>query len=147
MGSDKKFQYSVIGDAVNQADRFEPVNNYYGTDIAIGETTYDKAKHFIEARLLDRIVVQGKTQPVRLYELLARKGALTAAKSKLIHFYEESLRLHWERKWDETMAAVDAALALDSQDGPTIRLRQRIVAYIEMPPPDNWMGEYIASKD
>jgi adenylate cyclase len=148
MGSDKKFQYTVIGDAVNQAARFEPVNKDYGTLIVVGETTYEEAKDFVEARLLDRIVVQGKTQPIRLYELLARKGSLPPAKMKVVRFYETALQAHWERKWDEAIACLDAGLELDSQDTPSIRLRERVSAYKQTPPPDAWAGEYVrASKD
>jgi len=143
MGSDKRFQYTVMGDAVNQAARFEPANKDYGTLIIIGETTYQAAKDFIEAKLLDRIVVKGKTRPVNIYELLAKKGELTPEKRNVADLYEQALRLHWDRKWDEAIECLDSVLDLDSSNGPGARMRERIIQYKGNPPPAAWAGEYV----
>jgi len=143
MGSDKRFQYTVMGDAVNQAARYEPANKDYGTLIIIGETTYEEAKAVIEARLLDKLTVKGKTKPICVYELLARKGQLSAEKRKVVDLYEKALALHWERKWDESLACMNLALELDPGDGPSATLRKRIIEYQKTPPPATWAGEYV----
>jgi len=97
---------------------------------------------------LQKLIVKGKTKPIQIYELLAKKGGLAPARMKVVRLYEKGLQLHWERKWDEAIACMDAALELDSQDGPSVRLRERIAAYKETPPADTWAGEYVrASKD
>lgn len=143
MGSDKRFSYTVMGDAVNQAARFEPANKTYDTLIMMGETTYLEAKDSIEARLLDKIVVKGKTKPISIYELLARKGQLPEKKARVAALYEQALRIHWERKWDEAIGCLNDALALDPKDGPSAKMRDRIIMYKENPPSENWAGEYV----
>lgn len=148
MGSDKKFQYTVMGDAVNQASRFEPVNKDYGTSIIIGETTYKAAKDVIEARLIDKLVVKGKTLPINIYEVLARKNDLKFAKAEVIKLYEEALQLHWERKWDESIKCFTNILELDPNDTPSAIMLKRVEEYKINPPHESWRGEYVrASKD
>lgn len=143
MGSNRQFQYTVMGDAVNQAARYEPANKEYGTRIMMGESTYLMAKHAVEARLLDKIVVKGKTEPIRVYELLAKKGELSEDKTRVVALYEEALQLHWQRNWDAAICALDQALALDPADQPCSRIRARLEHYRADPPPDGWMGEYV----
>ncbi|MDD5521238.1 MAG: adenylate/guanylate cyclase domain-containing protein [Kiritimatiellae bacterium] len=143
MGSDRKFQYTVMGDAVNQAARLEPANKIYNTLIIIGETTYNEAKNAIEARYLDKMIVKGKTKPISIYELLAVKGGLSAEKMKVIELYEEALRLHWARKWDESIKLLENVLELDQRDGPSAKLLSRIQQYRESPPPEGWSGEFL----
>jgi adenylate cyclase len=148
MGSNRRFQYTVMGDAVNQAARFEPANKDYETLIMMGETTYREAKDSIEARLIDRIVVKGKTKPISIYELMAKKGELSDVRRQVREFYERGLQSHWDRKWEEAIACLDAALRLDSSDGPSGKMRERILHYVENPPPVDWQGEYVRrSKD
>jgi len=143
MGSDKRFQYTVMGDAVNQAARFEPTNKDYGTTIIMGETTYLQAKDAIEARLLDLIIVKGKTQPIKIYELLARKGSLSQTKQDVVRFYNQALELHWARRWDDAIESVEKALALDADDGPSSKLKERVAWYKDNPPAESWAGEYV----
>jgi len=140
MGSDLRFQYTVMGDTVNQASRYEPANKDYGSRIMIGETTYRMAEQAVEARLLDRIIVVGKTQPVTVYELLGRKGEVPAEGREAATRYEEALRLHWERKWDE---ALERLARIEHGDRAVAFLKARIQAYRQTAPPPDWQGEYV----
>ncbi len=145
MGSDRRFQYTVMGDAVNQAARFEPANKVYGTSIIIGEETYRQASGAVEARLLDKAIVKGKTRPINIYELLCGKEKLPDVNRKVVDLYQRALSVHWERKWDEALELLKEALTLDPGDQPSARMMQRVEHYIESPPGKGWMGEYTAS--
>ncbi len=148
MGSNRHFSFTVMGDAVNQAARFEPANKDYGTDIMIGETTYELARNDIEARLLDKIIVKGKTVPIKIYELVARKGDISTERQNVLDLYDKALNLHWERKWDEALEDLAKALSICPDDGPSLNMVERITSYKKNPPPEEWMGEYIRkSKD
>ncbi len=148
MGSDRRFQYTVMGDPVNQASRFEPANKDYDTRIIIGETTYEGAKDAIEARLLDKLLVKGKTKPILIYELMARRGDLPGDRKQIAEIYEEALRIHWERNWDKAESLIQKALELDPEDTPCAKLRDRVNVYRSDPPADSWTGEFTrTSKD
>jgi class 3 adenylate cyclase len=70
MGSQHRFSYTVMGDDVNLGARLEPLNKYYGTNILISGSTYEKIKDRIFCRELDRVTVKGKEHPVTIYEPL-----------------------------------------------------------------------------
>jgi adenylate cyclase len=72
MGSDFRFNYSVLGDTVNVASRLEARTKDYRIPVIIGEGTAQKAKERFATMEIDRIQVKGKTQPETVFTVLGR---------------------------------------------------------------------------
>jgi adenylate cyclase len=146
MGSDLKFNYSVLGDSVNLASRLEGQSKEYGFPIIIGSRTAMAIKDRFAILELDFIMVKGKTEPEVIYAVAGREDTAQSGRfQRLRNLTIEMLACYRSRDWEGALAAIERGRSTDERHSLELLYNlydARIRNYIDNPPPEDWNGAF-----
>jgi adenylate cyclase len=144
MGTATRFDYSVLGDAVNLAARLETYSTEYGVAVVMGEATAARVQDSVALLELDRVAVKGKSEAVTVYGLLGDNSVrINPAFASLVRANAAMLAAYRARDWDAADRLAVACAALDAAPAGLYALhRARIAAFRKTPPPEGWDGVY-----
>jgi adenylate cyclase len=140
IGSADTRSFTVIGDTVNVAARLEGANKAYGTKILVDDTTFQLAQNDVEGREIDFLTVVGRVEPVRVYEVMAPAGCLSAAEGELRELFAQALAAYRARDWDRSEQLFAQCLTVVPTDGPAAAFRDRIELMRGQTLPPQWDG-------
>jgi adenylate cyclase len=148
MGSDFRFNYSVLGDTVNVASRLEARTKDYGLPLVVGSRTAEKAQAKFSTMEIDLIKVKGKREPESVFTVLGRAELEHDPRcTELRALNAQMLAAFRKQDWDGTLALIERCRkAADGLDvaGLYDMYVERIASYRADPPPTNWDGVYEA---
>ncbi|MFC1587949.1 CHASE2 domain-containing protein [Planctomycetota bacterium] len=140
MGSEKNFNYTMMGDNVNLAARLEGANKPFGTYYMVGSKTYEGAKDKFIFRRLAKVIVMGRSAAEAVYEPFGRPGEVSDKSKEMIVLFDDAMNKFEKRKWDEAEDDFQF-LAKDFSDPASKRYIQLIGDYRNRDLPESWNGE------
>jgi adenylate cyclase len=142
MGSKRRFNFTVMGDSVNQASRLEGLNPKFGTHLIISEGTFLQVKDQVVARELDLIRVKGKMQPVKVYELIAL-AADSPKYGDLLNRFAQGLEAYRHGQWKAAIEIFQELVRDYPQDGPSRVFIERCQEFQSHPAEGIWDGVFV----
>ncbi len=147
MGSERRFNYTMMGDNVNLAARCESGAKQYNVFTMVTETTKLEAEEHGDDcvfRLLDNIIVKGRSKPVKVYEIAGLRADASQELLDGIGLYEKGMERYFKQDWDSAIQFFEQALPLEThKKNPSKLFIERCKMMKENPPAKDWDGVYI----
>jgi adenylate cyclase len=147
MGSTRRFNYTMMGDNVNLAARCESGAKQYNVFTMVTESTKqeaEKAGRDCVFRLLDNIVVKGRTQPVKVYEIASLRSEASDQLFNCVGLYERGMRKYFEQEWDEAIEFFEKSREIERYSmNPSQIFISRCNVMRSNPPGDDWDGVFV----
>lgn len=155
MGSQSRFNYTMMGDNVNLAARCESGAKAYGVYTMVTEDTKKEAQKFGDEclfRHLDKIVVMGRSKPVDIYEVAALRSQAEPQLIECVECFEAALSEYQKQNWHEAISLFESSAKLEPNQpdrkkgiktNPSLVLLDRCREMKVNPPGDDWNGVYI----
>jgi adenylate cyclase len=137
-GAPDRMSFTALGDGVNLASRLESLCKQYDVTVLVSQAVVDEARHAFVFRGVDVVAVKGKSQGVRVYELL---GPVGMALPPEMAVHQAALGAYLQRDF----ARACQLLAPQLHDGPSRVLSERCSHLSMHPPPPGWDGVWVAT--